>query len=559
MADEDTPAFATRSIYVNLKAKPLTNICINHLCERSEANEEILSQPLISDIRSVSSYNWLAVDAGVTATPTIQVPGILSPIFCALIIYGCIRRLQADMELVMAGAPPVVTFPDTELLHLRPDSGHHFIDQNAARTNDRGMVPGLAACHAYRRTFNVQDYDIITDRNNLIKLFELVASSESPVDDLDDLFLVPRDPRGPEAGRDWRGRGGGGPGGGSSNFPRRGRGGRYRGRPRNGYRGMNPAMSRRPETSRIDIDVVSGYDHTKGTYTYDPSAASQTLILTRWEPQSEEIIVPESDFRGFGYSFLSATRQFLSVGADGEMMERSAADVTGFHCLVEYKLFGKRLLVRYHADGCDMDKKQFTNWSMGKGMRGSSGDGEDEDDEEEEETDTFDLLDAFKTLNVAGDKLQESKPLDEKPDEKPTTKVPVQVVRESLPDIPLDIVNTPNVVFPHSRLLQVKTRGRYAGLDRAKLHMQLFFSQTSQAYVAYHVSGKFPRSDARREDVTDGVKEWGEKNSKSLAHLIGLLEKVREAVVGVGGKAAVLLLPPAVAEEGNSLAVHQRR
>ncbi|KAF3913520.1 hypothetical protein ABW20_dc0101093 [Dactylellina cionopaga] len=310
------------------------------------------------------------------------------------LIYGTVAKF--------AGVPPLVSFPDDKtVLKLEPDNGHHFIDQNAARMNGRSaMVPGLAACYAYDKAFKIEDYDVITDRNNLIKLFELLNLGNN----------TPRPIPEPRPTNSWRG----GP-----SSPGRGQG--WRGGSRNFTPPSTPqrprgieSMERRPETSRIDIDVVSGYDHIAGEYLYDPSSPSQTLILTRWEPLNEEIVHSATDFRGFGFSFLFETRQFLSLEG-GKIVERDPKEITGYHCLVKYHLFGLRILVRYHADACDMTRQEFTKWVLKDGLRdikgasGERGDDSDEEKEEEEEdlinlledSDTFDLLDSFKTLNIA--------------------------------------------------------------------------------------------------------------------------------------------------------------
>ncbi|KAF3908801.1 hypothetical protein ABW21_db0207978 [Orbilia brochopaga] len=512
MADEYAATPPIRNLLEELKATPSTVISAS-LLKKPDSDDEGFSTPLISDIQTVSSYNWLASDSNSSDPPTIQVPG----------------------------APPLVTFPRTDVLQLSPDSGHHFIDQNAARMNGRGMIPGLAACHAYRRNFNVQDYDIITDRNSLMKLFEFLKSSEPPQTDVDDRIQLPRDPPAPGPWRgSWRGRGARAtkpavPGSGSPFSSRargRSRGGQYYGRARGGdlerVITAHAAMSRRPESSRINVDVVSGYDHVKGAYIYDPESTSQTLILTRWEPLDEEIIYPEHDFRGFGFGFLLATREFHPIDAlQGKTVQKDADEVTGYHCLVEYKLFGKRILVRYHADGTDMDKQEFEKWSTGKGKRNlSNGVEREEDDQEDEdeESDTFDLLGAFKTLSVAEDQKKKKEVPNERFDINGTIApshhnifteiltddtVLMEAFQTSLPDIPLEIEHTPNIVFPHSHLLQVKTRGKFSGLDREKL--------------------------------------------------TELLGQVKEVTTGIGGKGALIISPPEAEEGDTGLAVHQRR
>ncbi|KAF3941866.1 hypothetical protein ABW19_dt0200081 [Dactylella cylindrospora] len=528
-----------RKIHDDLKPNPATIKVTNSwgppVATRSET--------IIEDVKAVSSYNWLSEEETESAVPTIQVPG----------------------------APPLVSFPkDTDVLHLEPDSGHHYIDQNAARMKGRsGMIPGLAACYSYSKTFRVEDYDIISDRNNLIKLIDLLREVEEPPS-------PPTSPTSPTRTRGGfslrsptspRGRGGrGGP------FSSRGRGGSSLGSPAsptsplNQYRGRGiESMNRRSETSRFDADLVAGYDTTTGNYVYsrDPKAY-KTLVLTRWEPKNEELIYSSIDFRGFGFSFLSRTREFLWL-EDSKVVTKGTNDVTGFHCLVEFKLFGIKMLVRYHADGCDMSREQFVRWVAKDGLRILEGDasglgfGDEEAYEaafqeyEEDEEDTFDLLESFKTLEV---KDKEKPQAEAAEDVKGLPKKP-----SPIPAIPIMILQTPNHVFPQDHIMQVKTRGKFTGLDREKLHAQLFFSQTSNVFVAYHSKGHFAKEDAAAENISEGLKSWGENNEGRLKRLLTLLWKIRREVAQGSGKGAIVFCGKANEEGGArkiEVAVHER-
>ncbi|KAK6495135.1 hypothetical protein TWF481_003163 [Arthrobotrys musiformis] len=474
--------------------------------------------PIIEGTATVSSYNWLAEHEVESYVPTIQVPG----------------------------APPLLNFPETSPpMQLLKDAGHHFVDQNAARMAGKsGLIPGLAACYAYKKDFNITDYDVVTDRNNLIKLFELIELSVKSGGDED--FKPPTTTpwRAPSidaaVARRGRGRGGNGI---HPFFQKLG--------PGHG-RGIK-SMDRRAETTRIDVDVVSGYDNQAGKYIYDEAAPKKTLVMTRWEPVNEEVVVASEDFRGFGHSFLTKTREFLLFD-EGRVVERGPKDVTGFHCLVEYKLLGMKMLVRYHADTCDMTREEFVKWISKDALRdlseeedqkepeldydsedaGSDGTGsEDRTLYESPATDTFDLLDAFKTLTV-NDPKSTTVPGLKKPSAQNKNTDTV-----AYPQIPLDVIQTPNTVFPGEKILQVKTRGKHTGLNREKLYVQLFFSQTQNVFVAYHSRGLFSGTETVKEDIKVELVKWAVENKTLLKKLILILREVKDTVEEMGGKGAL--------------------
>lgn len=177
------------------------------------------------------------------------------------------------------------------------------------------------------------------------------------------------------------------------------------------------------------MDVISSFSPETGEYVYTDSTKSpdapghKTLVLTRWEPKNDEIIMSGADFRGYGFAFLTRTRTFISVEA-GRVIERSWIDVTGYHCLVEYEFFGLKVLVRYHADGCEMEKEELVKWFEEAGVK-DWGEGASVTDESTEaakedhkepglqqpvDSDEFELLDVFKTLHIAETKVEELPP-----------------------------------------------------------------------------------------------------------------------------------------------------
>ena len=99
----------------------------------------------ITDVRYLSSYNWIEAP-----TPTIAVPG--SP------------------ALWSAPAGP---------RQLKKDSGLVYIAQNAARHPDSPLEPLFRALHITNPGFDLRSTDIITDRNNIRKLLSFVNPSLS--------------------------------------------------------------------------------------------------------------------------------------------------------------------------------------------------------------------------------------------------------------------------------------------------------------------------------------------------------------------------------------------
>ncbi|KAF5862586.1 hypothetical protein ETB97_011490 [Aspergillus alliaceus] len=94
----------------------------------------------ITDVRHLSSYNW--IDASV---PTIAVPG----------------------------TPPLWT-PPKPPQKVPKDSGHIYIAQNAARYPECPLEPLFRALYISNPSFDICSIDLVTDRNNIRKLLAFV-------------------------------------------------------------------------------------------------------------------------------------------------------------------------------------------------------------------------------------------------------------------------------------------------------------------------------------------------------------------------------------------------
>ncbi|KAH8199452.1 hypothetical protein TruAng_006390 [Truncatella angustata] len=104
----------------------------------------------IDNVKHLASYNWLE-----EPSPTIVVPG--SP----------------NLWLAPEG-----------LRGVKKDSGHIYINQNAARHSDSPLEPLFQALNTTMPSYNIFSADVVTDRNNLRKLFEF-AGRDKPAHELE--------------------------------------------------------------------------------------------------------------------------------------------------------------------------------------------------------------------------------------------------------------------------------------------------------------------------------------------------------------------------------------
>lgn len=95
---------------------------------------------LITDVKHLSSYNWIEA-----STPTIAVPG----------------------------SPPLWSAPKCPK-RLKKDSGLIYVAQNAARHPDSPLEPLFRALYTANPSFDIRSVDIVTDRNNIRKLLSIV-------------------------------------------------------------------------------------------------------------------------------------------------------------------------------------------------------------------------------------------------------------------------------------------------------------------------------------------------------------------------------------------------
>ncbi|KAL2820988.1 hypothetical protein BDW59DRAFT_174311 [Aspergillus cavernicola] len=112
---------------------------------RSDLRSLGLATTKVTNVKHLSSYNW--VD---TSAPTIAIPG----------------------------SPPLWSPPEAAQ-QLKKDSGLIYIAQNAARHPDSPLEPLFRALYVSDPSFDIHSVDIVTDRNNIRKLLSFVNPSLS--------------------------------------------------------------------------------------------------------------------------------------------------------------------------------------------------------------------------------------------------------------------------------------------------------------------------------------------------------------------------------------------
>ncbi|KAK2810059.1 hypothetical protein FQN50_003253 [Emmonsiellopsis sp. PD_5] len=110
---------------------------------RPDSESLNLNEALISNVKQLSSYNWIEAPA-----PTIAVPG-----------------------------SPSLWSPPKTAQKLKKDSGLIYIAQNAARHPKSPMEPLFRALLVSNPSFDINSVDVVTDRNNIRKLLSFASPS----------------------------------------------------------------------------------------------------------------------------------------------------------------------------------------------------------------------------------------------------------------------------------------------------------------------------------------------------------------------------------------------
>ncbi|KAJ6016511.1 hypothetical protein N7540_011102 [Penicillium herquei] len=117
----------------------MNSILIAHVLRPIVMNDEKID-PRITKVEHLSSYNWIE-----SSSPTIAVPG----------------------------CPPLWSPPQTPL-KVAKDSGLIYIAQNAFRHPECPLEPLIRSLYIEQPSYDIQQVDLITDRNNIRKLLSFI-------------------------------------------------------------------------------------------------------------------------------------------------------------------------------------------------------------------------------------------------------------------------------------------------------------------------------------------------------------------------------------------------
>ncbi|KAL7276036.1 hypothetical protein RUND412_000980 [Rhizina undulata] len=536
---------------------------------------------LPSDVKAEGSYNWVKVAEN--ESPRIIVPGY--PTYW--------NPPNKD-----TGEPATINH----------DQGFHFIDQNDFQCPEAPLEPIFRAIFALQPEFDVRDLDIVTDRNNLMKLFKFVSAgvNEKPdghVDHDDDNRSEASDTRPVgralgentvrEWGRDWgrgwnRGRGAG-PNSlshqGSSNGPpsprgsfngppsprgrsngspsprgdyrgpsssrggydspppspqyrgnhvglgyiprgtSRGRGGpRSRGRGRGRGGGQINALWRNSVTSRIDVDLIG-------------DQVGSTMVMCRWEPESAELT---QAFKGFGHQFLANFTEFAEAWKDGERKEKGRWKSTSHHRMVSYYLGGKKFLVRFHADVCIEDLKEFQKWR--------------EQNKEKEQNEEEARNDVKKERRRNDDKKEDLK--DELDADSLANAIGKMHLKPKESVLKVTKLSTP--IYPQSSIAGIKTGSSRSFQLLPRMIAQVFFAQVPWLKVGLH-NGRGTFHTLKQISSRDEFSQWIDTHDIVLKKLMLLLRKIREVVGKIKGRRATIVFEEGRAERGIRVFMREER
>jgi hypothetical protein len=242
-----------------------------------------------------------------------------------------------------------------------------------------------------------------------------------------------------------------------------------------------------PHLSMRDLDLVTDRnclrkllrfvsEDVDQSFRIDVKIQGGVMFLCRWEAELRRIILSSQNF-GFGHSFEKATTIF----------DKTLGDSSGHHQVVRYNLGGIRCLVRYEADG-------YTN-GLGEPSNKTKAEEGDEGD------DADDLLSALKSMSIAS----------------PRVKATGSVL----------VLNKGWVVQP-STIIEIKTRSAHRRLQLNDIIPQLWFAQTQNLFVGYHINGQF--QEVEKLSMKLEFERWEKQHQAHLRKLVGLLKKLKDFV-----------------------------
>jgi hypothetical protein len=220
-------------------------------------------------------------------------------------------------------------------------------------------------------------------------------------------------------------------------------------------------------------------------FTIHVEVRNNTAILCRNETKVDEYIGPH-EFRGYGHSF------------EEKCTNRRVNGSTGHHRIISYSFGGLKFIVRHETDG-------YVGVASAQPKPQPAG---------SRAPDIDHLSGVLDSLSLSPESSSSRKA------NSATTGL---VIRREGQIVPLPLT------------LEIKTRVSHRPLEFEDVVAQLWISQTPKLVRAYHTKGMF--AVPKVEDVADQVKAWEDQNQKDLRLLAGLIQKIRDIVKKVDGRA----------------------
>jgi hypothetical protein len=227
----------------------------------------------------------------------------------------------------------------------------------------------------------------------------------------------------------------------------------------------------------------------------DIELAGNTLLLTRWERDSEEYI---TEFRGFGHEFEKAFTTKMTVPR--------GQTTTAHHRIIQYRLGGLQILVRFVTDA------HYAHLAV---PPTTSND------------DIDNLTSSIKSVRLES----EGHPNVLLTDNTGTALATASDLRVILEGGDVS----------HDSLIEIKTRAKHKRIVMKHVAPQLFFAQVPHLIVAYHAGGVFQTMETMDVTADGSLDDFERDNMTELKKMVNLLETIRKEVRKVKGRRGVLL------------------
>ena len=263
--------------------------------------------------------------------------------------------------------------------------------------------------------------------------------------------------------------------------------------------------ARNPAFDPKDLDVITDRNNLRkllkvvcresfDTYRIDVELVGNTLLLTRWERDTEEQI---REFRGFGHEF---EKTFTAHDNRGP-----GRKPTGHHRVVQYNFGGLNMLVRFETDA----------YHRNLGVPSTSS------------TNIDGLTSAFKSIKL-------------EPDAEPRT---LKTDNISLPSKSISNLRViqDGIDVPHGSLIEIKTRSKHKRIVMKDVVPQLFFAQIPYLIVGYHVRGLFQSVETKNVKEDGDLDAFEREYTNELKKVVKFLRVVRKEIAKLKDKRGSVL------------------